>query len=196
MGDAILKTIEAYESFSEEDMKDYFDFEGVRCFAEFFRENLNGRNVLDVGCGPGRDAKYFSENGLDVTGIDLADNFLTIASRMAPKAQFISMDMRKLDFADSSFDGAWINSSFLHIPKKESKSTLSELKRILKPDGLMFLAVKEGKEECFVDSRFYAFYERNELKSLLDSSGLKIIKFDCIENRGIKWICVFCQKNI
>ncbi|MBI2598308.1 MAG: class I SAM-dependent methyltransferase, partial [Candidatus Diapherotrites archaeon] len=74
--------------------------------AGIVKENGHAK-ILDIGCGPGRDAKYFSEQGLDVTGIDLTSNFVKMASKNVPNATFKHMDMRSLDFPEDTFDGIW-----------------------------------------------------------------------------------------
>jgi len=43
--------------------------------AECFINHLRGKLVLEIGCGPGYDAKYFSEHGLALTAIDLSGGF-------------------------------------------------------------------------------------------------------------------------
>jgi len=103
--DMVAKTIRTYEALAEEYYKTHSDINDIKEFADDFIQRMNGRGVLDVGCGPGRDAKYFSEHNLEVTGIDLASNFIQIASQHAPKARFIQMDMRSLDFPEKAFDG-------------------------------------------------------------------------------------------
>jgi len=115
------------------------DVKVIEHLLTYFIENLKGKKILDVGCGHGRDARYLSERGFEVVGIDLSRNLLKIARRMAPKAKFLLMDMRDLKFGDEEFDGIWSCASFLHIPKREALETLREFRRVLKPGGLLYL---------------------------------------------------------
>src|SRR3990170_4876613 len=71
--------------------------------------------VLDAGCGPGRDSKYFCSAGHDITGIDLSSKFIQMARQAVPKATFTLMDLRKITFPDQSFDGIWACASLLHL---------------------------------------------------------------------------------
>jgi len=66
----VAKTIQTYEETAEDYYKTHFDINEIKNIADFFIQNLKGQKILDIGCGPGRDTKYFSENGLDVTGIE------------------------------------------------------------------------------------------------------------------------------
>ena len=55
----VAKTIQTYEETAEDYYKTHFDINEIKNIADFFIQNLNGQKILDIGCGPGRDAKYF-----------------------------------------------------------------------------------------------------------------------------------------
>jgi len=198
---AVEKTIETYEALAEDFTREHSDINEIKPVADYFIRNLKGRKVLDIGCGPGRDSKYFSENGLDVTGIDATANFIKIASKNAPRAKFIKMDMRSLDFPENSFDGIWACASFLHIPKAEAEKTLLGFRRILRPEGLLYVSVKQGTEEKVLEkeeyrgrTKFFAFYTEAEFKELIVSCGFKI-QTVVIDKKSDTWINVFAVKN-
>ena len=151
----VAKTIKTYEELAEDYYKTHFDINEIKNIADFFIQNLKGQKILNIGCGPGRDAKYFSEHSLEVTGIDLTSNFVKMASQNVPNAKFIQMDMRNLDFPENTFDGIWACASFLHVPKEDAKNTLLGFRKILKPTGLIYLSVKQGNEEKFVEKDEY-----------------------------------------
>ena len=199
--DVVEETIKVYEKHSGAYAEHYMRVKS-RDMQELFIKKLKGKRILDVGCGPGSDAKYFSDRGFEVTGIDLTKNFIKMASKNAPKASFIVMDMRKLDFADKSFDGIWANVSFLHLPKSEGKGVLLEFARVLKQGGLLYLSVKTGEGEKFVtertkDRRFFSFYNADEIKEAIKSCGFNVSdvifkKSEYSENR--KFINIFAIK--
>lgn len=60
-----------------------------------------GQRVLDVGCGPGRHAVLLAEAGMDVVGVDIAEDFVRLASASAPTAAFVRADARHLPIAAS-----------------------------------------------------------------------------------------------
>lgn len=68
-----------------------------------------GMNVLDVGCGPGRHALALARRGIDVHGVDLSPDFITLAREHAAAeslpATFEVLDVRELAFA-AEFDAA------------------------------------------------------------------------------------------
>jgi len=179
-------TIKAYEFSAKDYVLKHSDISAIEWEAGFFATNLDGNRVLDVGCGPGRDAKYFSDSGCEVTGIDLVPEFLKIAREKVPKGKFYSMDMRRMGFKDDYFDGIWSMASFLHIPRNEADKTMKEHVRVLKQKGIMFISTLEGDGEDPLPpspkyggySKFFYGYEENEFKELLKSSGFSIENFD------------------
>jgi ubiquinone/menaquinone biosynthesis C-methylase UbiE len=205
----VAKTIKTYEEFAEDYYKTHFDINEIKNIADFFIQNLKGEKVLDIGCGPGRDAKYFSEHNLEVTGIDLTSNFVKMASQNVPNAKFMQMDMRNLDFPENSFDGIWTCASFYHVPQKDAKNTLLGFRKVLNPSGLLFISIKAGTGEKFIQkqedkgqTKFYAFYSEEEFKDLIESCNFKILKVIIkkakdIDNIRIEntWINVFATKE-
>ncbi|MDP4039665.1 MAG: methyltransferase domain-containing protein [Candidatus Pacearchaeota archaeon] len=147
----VAKIIKTYEELAEDYYKTHFDINEIKNIADFFIQNLKGQKILDIGCGPGRDAKYFSEHDLEVTGIDLTSNFVKMASRNVPNAKFMQMDMRNPDFPENTFDGLWACASFLYVPKEDAKNTLLGFRKILKTAGIIYLSVKQGNEKKLVE---------------------------------------------
>ena len=65
-----------------------------------------GMSLLDVGCGPGRHSHEFARRGIDVTGVDISERFIEVATADAPDgATFQRADARALEF-DGVFDAA------------------------------------------------------------------------------------------
>jgi len=202
MENIVSKTIQTYDEYAEKYFQINYSTDVIKELLEFFIKNLNGNKILDVGCGPGRDAKFFSNLGYEVIGIDLSEKLLEIARKNAPKAKFYLMDMRNLDFPDNYFDGIWACASFLHIPRKGGQKTLNEFYRVLRENGLMYISVKEGSGETFVKSsqygekeRYFVYYSSTELRKLIENSGFKIIK-EIIEKEKNRdnWINIFAKK--
>lgn len=145
---------------------------------EKFISYLKGKDILDIRCAQGRESKYLSEKGFEVTGIDITEEFLELARHNCPSCQFINMDMTDLQFQAESFDGIWACASFLHIPKDIAVSTLLGFKKVLKTNGLLYLSVMEGEydnerrnEDMDWDLRHFSDYQEQELKNLLLQCG-------------------------
>jgi len=202
MEEEVLKTIQTYNEYAEKYFQSHDSAEAIKNLLELFIENLDGKKILDVGCGPGRDAKFFADLGYEVVGIDLSEKLLEIARKNVPKAKFYLMDMRNLDFPNNYFDGIWACASFLHVPRKDAQKTLNEFYRVLRENGLIYISVKEGRGERFVKSnqygekeRYFVYYSYAELRKLIENGGFKVFE-ELIEKEKDEdtWINIFARK--
>jgi ubiquinone/menaquinone biosynthesis C-methylase UbiE len=146
--------------------------------ARFVKLLPSGAVVLDIGCGPGLDSERLRRAGLQVYSFDRSWGMLLEARRHtgAPLAQ---ADMRQLPLSSASCDALWVCASFLHIPKRDAKVVLREFRRVLRPNGLMYIGVKQGQGEKWVThenglARFFVFYSPNEFDQLLGGAGFSI----------------------
>jgi len=96
--------------------------------------------VLEVGVGTGKNFPFHPDT-ITVTGIDLSDGML---ARARKKAQALGktldlrqMDAQALDFPDDTFDAAVATFVFCSVP--DPMAGLSELARVVKPGGKIFL---------------------------------------------------------
>ncbi len=140
--------------------------------------------VLDLGCGFGRELAVFVEKGYDTYGIDGSRELLKLAKKRAPKAKTKLMDLRNtLSYEDTFFDGVWARNSLHHLEPNDLSNAFSEIKRILKPNGILFIEWKEGKEPKVTHEeiakgkeRYYNLILKKDLIKLVESNGFKIIK--------------------
>lgn len=195
----LKETIQTYEGYANAYESKWGNYSGLENIADNFISYLNGKKVLDVGCGPGRDSKYLYDKGFEVVGIDLTNNFLEIAKAKVPRAKFYKMDMRNLGFKNQSFNGIWCNGAFLHIPKNQNNKTLKEFYRVLKPEGIMYLSVKLGEGEKIVEKdywkgrKLFIYYLENEISDLLKNNGFEIIN-TTIKKQEEEWINIIAKK--
>jgi len=177
------QTIEAYDKNAKElseKFKKCTDIDKRYAFKRFM-DLLKGKKILDLGCGSGEHSSYFKEKGLDITAIDLSREMIRLC--LDKKLNAVLMDIEHLDFENDSFDGIWAVTSLLHVPKLKLKDVIKKLNLILKTNGVLYVCVKEGKGEKFVDygssdaKRFFAFWEEDELKKEFENY------FDLIELR-------------
>jgi len=93
--------------------------------------------VLDVPCGTGTFSTFFSRD--QYTGIDLGENYVKYASKKHPMKEFVVMDALNMTFANDSFDNVLVIGFLHHLSDEDSSKALSEIKRVLKPDGKLLL---------------------------------------------------------
>ncbi len=198
------RTTETYDKIASGYSAGHFAHFWIEEF-DFYKSIIHGKKVIDLGCGAGRDATVFVENGFDYTGIDASEGMLKVARGRVPKGRFQTMDFSKTIFHDGEFDGFWAAASFLHIPKKDVPEVLQEAKRITKNGGVGFISVKErnGMDEGMIDenkyggiSRYFSFYTQDEFKNLLEQNGFSVVKMSThIEDdeRKTNWLCYFVK---
>jgi SAM-dependent methyltransferase len=101
---------------------------------------IPGASVLDLGSGLGGPARLLAaECDCEVTGVELSDEFVAVASRLTSQAgldqrvRFQSGDVTTLPFADASFDHAVTIHVALNIADRAG--FYAEARRILRPGG-------------------------------------------------------------
>ncbi len=154
---------------------------------KFLTELPKNASILDVGCGAGVKSRYLTNKGFKVTGIDFSEKMIEIAKRESPEIPFEVVDVYEIDKYPKTFDGVFAQAVLLHIPKEKIRSVLAKLKGKIKPNGLLYIAVKgmrdDGVEEAvkkeddygYEYERFFSFFNLSELESYLKELGMEII---------------------
>lgn len=173
------ETVETYEAVAERYRERHGDRGPIADLVARFDAALDGGRVLDVGCGPGWETATLADLGYEVVGVDLTPAFLEIAREEAPGTDLARMDMRRLGLRADAFDGVWSLASFLHVPRADAPATLAGFRRVLRPDGVLFLAVKEGEGTTVGDSypddeREFTLWTAEELRDLLKTEGFAV----------------------
>jgi SAM-dependent methyltransferase len=101
--------------------------------------------ILDLGCGIGRHTVYFASLGYDVCAMDLSDEAVRSTKEWLDKeelnAQVEKGKMTKLPYPDNSFDFVLAFNVIYHAFKHDVIKTISEIKRVLKPNGHLFVTI-------------------------------------------------------
>lgn len=170
--------------------------------------------VLDVGCGGGRDVEVFRRSGLLPTGIDLSDGLLAVARQRNPTSPLFKANLLHTPFHDGSFDGLWVHASMHHLEnKRDVPRGILEFRRLLRPGGILHLATqaKTDKYETAIvvdtlteAARFYRYLTLREVNEYLNRSGFRVLEIrqqretDGAVNTGrigVEWIITLAQKK-
>ena len=99
--------------------------------------------VVDVGCGPGQVCRYLADRGLDLVGLDLARRMLSLPGHGATTGR-VCADMRRIPLRSASCAGAIAFYSLQHLPRLELPVVVAELRRALRPGGVLVIATHLG----------------------------------------------------
>lgn len=131
--------------------------------------------ILEVGCGPGRDALMLREAGYQVVGLDPTWAMLQFAKQA--EVALVAGDARSLPIAAASMQGVWAQASLLHLPHLEFSLALSEIARVLQPHGVCYLSLKIGEgEQLQADGRFFAYHQPELVAKALAGVGLRMLE--------------------
>jgi ubiquinone/menaquinone biosynthesis C-methylase UbiE len=147
---------------------------------------LQGKHLLEIGCGMGFDSLEFLKRGVRVTATDLTPNAVRLAARHfeiegVPPESVHTENALDLSFPDESFDAVWSN-GVLHA-SGDTRRAVAEAWRVLRPGGRaiishfyrkpswMYLISRLGREpiehgeedppvnEFYRDEEILAFFE-------------------------------------
>jgi SAM-dependent methyltransferase len=135
-------------------------------------------SVVEVGCGAGRDGKVLAAAGLAYRGLDLSPAAVAICRELGLDAREGSA--LDLPFGDDEFDAGWSMSTLMHLPGDGLATALAELKRVVRPGGLLEVGVWGGDADGeWTDEHGRYFRSRTDdgLCSLLAEVG-EVVAFE------------------
>src|SRR5512147_2751301 len=145
------------------------------CLDRLAREVGELGPVCDLGCGPGQIARYLHRQGVKTLGVDLSAKMVAEARRLNPSIHFHQGNMLTLPDEDNSWGGIAAFYCIIHIPRKQIVDALREMKRVLKPGGMLLVTFHIGTEIEHVDNFFdksvnldFAFFQPSEMEGWLN----------------------------
>lgn len=151
------------------------------CLNRLAREVGDLGPICDLGCGPGQIARYLRRQGADVLGVDISPRMIAEAQRLNPEISFHEGNMLTLPEADNSWGGIAAFYCIIHIPRAQVVNALHEMKRVLKPGGVLLLTFHIGDEIKHVEEWWeksvdldFAFYQPSEMEAWLKEAGFEL----------------------
>ena len=127
--------------------------------------------LLDFGCGPGRDLKTFKELGHHPTGLEGAARLATMA-RSYSGCEVLHQNFLELNLPGGHFDGVFANAVLFHVPSQALPRVLSELHATLKPGSVLFSSNPRGNgQEGWSGDRYSAFHDWPTWRNYLSAVG-------------------------
>ena len=167
---------------------------GIRRARRELIEKARGR-VIELGVGTGLNLPFYRED-LEVVGIDVSEGMLKKARKKKSKSRvkLAKADACSLPFPDKSFDTA-VSTFFLCVVPEKGK-VLSEVRRVLKPDGLILaMECSPPKNPVFrafsrglsaLTSRLTGTDFRMDVGNLLRKSGFEILEEKDLVNGAVR----------
>ncbi len=168
-----------------------------------------GMRILDIGAGTGKYAYSLALEGYEVTAIELVKHNLRVIEKKNDSIHCFQGNATKLNFLDDeSFDLVILFGPMYHLISKEDKiKALKEAKRVLKKDGILFVAycmndyciithgfkdlfIKDAKANKEIDDNYHCLSkdtdlysvvrleEIDELNNIVDLKRIKIVTSD------------------
>jgi SAM-dependent methyltransferase len=137
--------------------------------------------ACDLGCGPGHVARYLHERGVQVCGVDLSPAMVERARALTPAVEFGQGDMMALDAPDGAWAGIVAFYSIIHILRGDMLQALGEVRRVLRPGGILLLAFHIGDGAVHLDEWWgrkvcvdFFFFRPDEMAGELRAAGFEI----------------------
>lgn len=145
-------------------------------------------SVLDVGCGTGALLASIAEMNTQVilAGIDITPEMISVArEKLGQRAELVVGDVENLPWQENTFDAIVSTYAFHHFPRP--KIALAEIKRVLKPKGVLIMAdvwlpapVRQLVNLLirYTKTGDVHVYSKSEITSLLSESGFKSVNLE------------------
>lgn len=132
-------------------------------------------DILDFGCGPGRDLAAFARLGHRAVGLEGCPAFCRMA-REHSGCEVWQQDFLKLELPAEGFDGIFANASLFHVPSQELPRVLREFWTSLRPGGVLFSSNPRGQDEGWQGGRYGTFMEFEAYRRYLEAAGFTVLR--------------------
>lgn len=163
--------------------KDELQHKPLDCkLLDWLVEKVGSGMICDMGCGPGQIAAYLQQRGAVAMGIDLSPAMIKEAQQLYPKIPFQVGNMLALtDIADNAFGGIAAFYALIHIERAQMVTALTELRRVLRPGGVLLLSFHIGEEIRHIDEMLgkpvsldFVFFTPDEMRGYLVDAGYEL----------------------
>lgn len=161
---------------------------------------LHECDVLELGCGDGRDAAYIAPRAKSYVGYDYSIGLLAIAQRRLPDIQFHLGDIADTNFGTLNYDLAIAFASVLHLNSDELSILLKNTHTALRENGVLYISTKEADVDTVVvqkdqyGERLFYYYSQTSLRKLAD--GLfRVIDMHSEQKGFTSWIETTLRKT-
>ncbi|MEZ4861434.1 MAG: class I SAM-dependent methyltransferase [Caldilineaceae bacterium] len=131
------------------------------------------QTLLEIGVGTGRDSLFFQQQGLQVICVDLSPAMVHHCRAKGINAQVVGFAELAAHFAPAAFDAIYAINCLLHVPRQDLPGILTQIRTILRPDGLFYWGQYGGVDEegihagdHYVPKRFFSRYTDAQFQAI------------------------------
>ncbi|MCG7488041.1 class I SAM-dependent methyltransferase [Vibrio sp. Of14-4] len=177
---------------------DSLEFETVhRSWSTFWPKC--GANVLDVGAGSGRDARWFAAQECSVVAVEPCKKFLQLAKKSSTQPICWVEDslphLQNVTTSSNHYDLILLSAVWMHLDHKQRTVAIKRLHELLASNGTLIVTLRDGE---FKDGRETFGVSVNELSLLCSSAGFEIYHVatddDSLNREDIRWQTVVIKK--
>lgn len=189
-------TIECYDTNASAFASDTVNVDISTIQDAFLSYLKEGSKILDLGCGTGRDSKYFLSKGFMAIPCDGSAGMCRIAEKNTG-IKVRQLLFENLDY-NNEFDGIWACSSLLHVPSSSLRGIFSLVHKALKKNGIFYFSFKYGSFEGDRKGRYFTDLTEKAIDEYIEKlfAPLQIwITNDARPGRNEeKWLNVIARK--
>ena len=193
-----MKTKDYYDNNAQEFVNSTFMVDMQSLYQPFLNLLPDFGQILDLGCGSGRDALAFKNMGYKIEAIDYSAELVKQASDLT------GIEVRLQSFYDldeiDTYDGIWACASLLHCERHRLVDVLQRMIQSLKANGVIYMSFKYGDQDREKDGREFTDLNEQQAGELLDhfnqvSLAKQWISIDKRPDRTEQWLNLLWKKN-
>lgn len=195
----IDQTVDYYEKNAAAFIESTIDADVSELYRSFEELLAPGCRILDLGCGSGRDSKYYVGKGFDVVALDPSPA-MCAQTRALVHIPVYEMRAEEMQFSNE-FDGVWACASLLHVPRDKQENVLHRIATALKDEGILYASWKYGTQDRMVDGKKYVDMNDSLIYEIIkEVSEIHIVKMWTTkdvrnEYSSQKWLNVLLRKK-
>lgn len=116
--------------------KEYYDRREMDSFEKQVILRYAKGKCLEIGSANGNLTNFLKKKGIDVEGIEISEKMVKRAKEKYPKVSFKQGDAADLKYKNNSFDFVFFNVLDFIYPLDKRRKAISEINRVLKPNGI------------------------------------------------------------
>ena len=193
-----MKTIDHYNQYADEFIASTFEVDMESLYRPFLALLPKTAQILDLGCGSGRDSLAFKNKGYQVEAIDSSAELVKKAKELT------GIEVRQQCFyglnESEKYDGIWACASLLHCDRDCLPEMMGRIFKALKPNGVCYMSFKYGNTNREKDGRSFTDLNEQQAHDLLKQIDQALllqqwITIDKRPDRDEKWLNLLWKKH-